>query len=314
LANAVQAARSSGSPIDHIIAATCPRALVPALLGELNAEGATLAGRLRRLGMPVHGPVVVREGLCVPLGAVCSPAMLETRLFDDLARRTATGDSYLAALIDRRLSRPLTRLLVRTRATPSQITVASLLVGLAGALALATTSYAGRLGGVLLLIVSTVLDCVDGEVARARLEQSPSGAGLDLVGDYVVHLATFAGLGIGLARQGLSPSSVWAASALFLGVIAAMIVIHGLFIQPALARGGDLHWFEDGDSLRGTPVARLVEKLASRDYTYVLLVLALAGRLEWFLPAAAFGAWGLVAGLTGYWAFRRRGLGIAVTR
>jgi phosphatidylglycerophosphate synthase len=195
--------------------------------------------------------------------------------------------------------------MLRLPLTPSQITLLSVLVGLAGAAGLATVSYAGRVVGVLGLIASVVLDCVDGEVARARFQQSAAGARLDVIGDYAVHLAVFLGLGIGLARQGLPPAGVRAVIVLILGVVAAMAVMHALFVRPALARGGDLHWAGDDQSLRGTPVATLAERLASRDYTYLFLVLALAGHLEWFVYAGAVGAWVFVLGLVGYWLYRR---------
>ncbi|MGH7267117.1 MAG: CDP-alcohol phosphatidyltransferase family protein, partial [Candidatus Rokuibacteriota bacterium] len=260
---------------------------------------------LRRVGCHAPG-VPPADGLYVPLDAAHPPAVLETILLDHLARRTVAGDGYLAALVDRRLSRPVTRRLLRWPVTPAQITLASLVVGLVGAAGLATVSYAARLGGVLALVLSLVLDCVDGEVARARLEHSPTGARLDLIGDYVVHLAVFAGLATGLARQGGHPLTAWVALALVGGVAAAMVTVHALLIRPALARGGDLHWEGDGRSLRGTPLATVVEKLASRDYTYLLLALALLGRLEWFVYATAAGSWAFVAGLLGYRAYARR--------
>ncbi|MBI2467653.1 MAG: CDP-alcohol phosphatidyltransferase family protein, partial [Candidatus Rokubacteria bacterium] len=230
---------------------------------------------------------------------------LERGLLDHLARRTAVADSFLATLIDRRLARPVTRLLLARPVTPSQITLASVLVGLLGAAGLATVSYPLRVAGLLALVGSIVLDCVDGEVARARFEESPAGARLDVIGDYVVHTATFAGLAVGLARQGLSPVGAWALVGLILGVAAAMATMHALFVRPALRRGGDLHWSGDAESLRGAPAAVVIEKVASRDYTYLLLLLALLGHLEWFLYAAAAGSWAFVAGLLAYRGYRR---------
>jgi len=281
----------------------CPPGVLPRLLEEIESRAA-VPDALRGAGMsaePAPG-----EGLWVQPSPGDGVATLEARLLDHLATRTAAGDSYLAALIDRRAARPLTRLLLPWRITPSQITLASLAVGLLGALGLATTSYGGRLAGVLLLVASIWLDCVDGEVARARFEQSAAGARLDVLGDYLVHLAVFTGLGVGLARQGLGLSAAWAGVGLVAGVATAMAVLHALFVRPALARGGDIHWAGDGESRRGTPVARVVEKLASRDYTYLLLVLALVGRLQWFVYAAAVGSWLFAAGLIGYaWTCRR---------
>jgi hypothetical protein len=184
--------------------------------------------------------------------------------------------------------------------TASHVTTLGIALGLLGAAGLATVSYWGRLGGAALLVLSGVLDCVDGDLARARLAETPEGARLDVLGDYIVNLAAFAGLATGLLREGLPPGGGWAALALLAGVAAAMTVVHGLFIGPALRRGGDLHWPGDARSLRGRPVAAVVERLASRDYTYLLVVLAAAGRLDWFLYAGAGGAWAFTAALTAY--------------
>jgi phosphatidylglycerophosphate synthase len=238
-------------------------------------------------------------GLAVPLETAGSPTWLERALLDHLVGQ-ATSDSYLAALIDRPLSRPLTRLLLRTPVGPSHVTLLGVATGLLGAAGLATVSYWGRLGGVLLLVASLVLDCVDGDLARARLAQNPVGARLDVVGDYLVNLAVFAGLAVGLLREGLTTEAAGAALGLMTGVGAAMAAVHVLFIRPALQRGGDLHWAGDSRSLRGRPGATVLEKVASRDYTYLLLTLATVGHLDWFLYAAAVGAWLFTAALFGY--------------
>src|SRR5262249_12949387 len=170
---------------------------------------------------------------------------------------------------------------------------------------LGTTGYATRLAGVLALVVSIVLDCVDGEIARARFETGVAGAWLDVAGDYVVNLAAFVGLGIGLWRAGLPVAGQWAALALVGGVALAMLATHLVFVRPTLSQGGDLHWAGVGDGRRGSRVAPVVEKLASRDYTYLLLVLALVGHLEWFLYAAALGSWLFAGGLVAWPALRR---------
>ncbi len=290
----------AAAPSGRLRLAVCPGTLLPALLGELDGGRRSLTEALARVG-GLDGPAVpLGDGLYAPLDAAHPPAALQAALFTDLARRTAAKDSYLAALIDRRLSRPVTGLLLRLPITPSQITVASIVLGLLGAAGLGTVSYAGRLGGVLALVGSIVLDCVDGEVARARFQQSAAGARLDVIGDYVVNFAAFLGLAIGLARQGLPPGGGWAILALVAGVATAMGTMHRLFVRPALAQGGDLHWAGDGEGFQATRVAAFVEKIASRDYTYLLLVCALLGHLEWFLYASAVGAWAFVAGVLGY--------------
>jgi phosphatidylglycerophosphate synthase len=212
----------------------------------------------------------------------------EDCLLDALAVQIAGTDSYLSALIDRRLARPLSRRLLGTDLSPTQVTLAGVAVGLAGAAGLAGASYPARLAGAGLLVLSLVLDCVDGELARGRHQASRAGARLDLAGDYAVHLAVFVALAVGLARRGVSPAGLVAAVLAVAGMVASMVAVHRRFIGPALAGAGDLHHpVRPGD----TPLDGLLEKVASRDYTYLLLLLALVDRLEWFVYAVAVGAW-----------------------
>jgi phosphatidylglycerophosphate synthase len=307
---------------DVLVDAVAAGALRSARPGPVRTAGGRLVGAVRVDADGVDGldrdespspdrstepGTRITEGLAVPLADAGSRDGLERALLDHLADRPA-GDSYLAALLDRPMSRGVTRLLLRTPVTPTHVTLLGIVAGLLGALGLATVSYWGRLGGVLLLIVSLVLDCVDGDLARARLDENRMGARLDVIGDYLVNLAVFAGLAIGLWREGLPPGGGWAALALVGGVGTAMATIHVLFIRPVLRRGDDLHWAGDAGSLRGKPGASVLEKLASRDYTYLLLLLAIVGHLEWFLYAAAGGAWLFTAGVLAYALFvRRRG-------
>jgi len=142
---------------------------------------------------------------------------------------------------------------------------------------------------------------VDGELARARFEQSPSGARLDLMGDYLTHLAAFLGLGIGLARQGSPRLAAWAAVVLFAGVGVAMTLMHIRFVRPTLARFGDIHKGGKAETDGAGPRTVVVERLAGRDYTYLLVGCALVGHLEWFLYAAAVGSWVFVVGLLWDW-------------
>jgi phosphatidylglycerophosphate synthase len=281
--------------------AVAPGDTVAALVGALSG-GQALEGALRSLPalQGVADPVLLAEGLFLPLDSTHPPSVLTAALLEQLGRRATATDGYLATLLDRPVSRRLTRWLLPRPVTPNQITVASLVIGLVGGLGLASVSYAARLGGVLALLASSVLDGVDGEVARARFEQTAAGAWLDLFGDYVVHLATFAGLAVGLARAGLSRGLVAAAGALVVAVAVAIVAMHRLVNGPALARSDDLHDPDVTAGLRGTRVIERIEKLAGRDYVYLLLLFAVLGRLDWFVSAAAIGAWGFVAVLLVY--------------
>jgi phosphatidylglycerophosphate synthase len=289
-----------GLPPDEVGAAVVPADAVRPILRKVAGGARSLGAALAAIGARLEPAVPAPGALVLPAAADRPIAALERALLDHQRRRTVRADGYLAIWIDRRLARPLTRLLLRSPATPAQITLAGVAAGLLGAAGLGMVSEPGRLLGILSLVLSGVLDCVDGEVARARLEESAAGARLDLAADYLVHLATFVGLGVGLVRQGLPPAGRWAVLALVIGVGAAMALMHAAFVGPLLARSGrSLHPAAPAPGRRG-PVETVVEKMASRDYVYVLLLCALVGHLEWFLYAAAVGAWAFVAGLLGY--------------
>jgi phosphatidylglycerophosphate synthase len=301
----VQVIRLPGPHPRPVWAARCSGPVVSTLVDHLKSGTLTLDEAWKVEGMPAAMPIQALEGLCMPFDADHPAGVLTDALLLAQARKAAATDGYLAALLDRHISRFLTRRLLASPVTPNQITIVSIVVGLAGALGLATVSYAARLAGVMGLLASSVLDGVDGELARARREQSPLGARLDLAGDYMVNFTAFLGLGIGLGRQGLPPYGLWAALVLLLGVIAAMLTMHVLLNRPALRASVDLHGPREREGLAAAPVMTVVEKIAGRDYTYVLLVAALAGRLEWFLYAAAAGAWAFVGGFLAYSSCRR---------
>ena len=102
-------------------------------------------------------------------------------------------------LINTYVLRPIAGLFVRaiygTGITPNQVTVASIIAGLAAALVyLNGHSIAVACAG-LLVTLKDVLDSVDGQLARAKQEYSRLGRFLDSIGDFVVNLALFASVG-----------------------------------------------------------------------------------------------------------------------
>lgn len=133
--------------------------------------------------------------------------------------------------------------------------------------------------------VSAIVDCVDGDVARSVFKESPLGKWLDLVGDQVVHAAVFVGIAVGLWRSGLhGPFLALGGSAVLGGLIAFGVVVRGM-------------------TRKGEPnrrLQRLIDGATSRDFSVLVLALACAHHLEWFLWMAAVGShvfWVLALGL-----------------
>ena len=191
-------------------------------------------------------------------------------------------DGLVDAYLNRSCSRLLTRLFLRTPLTPNQITILSFLTGLLGASCFLLGSYGGSVLGALLLQFSTVLDCVDGEVARVKMLESPLGEWLDITLDTVVHIAIFLGVGVAVWKQdGL------AAAPLLGGLLAAAAFISFPLVTRA-EKTEDAGRERDG--WEDVWIEKMVAGLTSRDYSLLVLLCALVGKLAWFLWAAAIGA------------------------
>jgi len=104
-------------------------------------------------------------------------------------------------------SRYIARWCARRGLTPNQVTTASLLTALIAAGSAATGTRGGYVVAGVLLLLSFVLDCVDGQIARYALKYSTLGAWLDATFDRAKEYAYYAGLALGAARGG---DDVWA--------------------------------------------------------------------------------------------------------
>lgn len=105
----------------------------------------------------------------------------------------------------RRASPYVTRWMIGLPISANQITVVMIVVGLAGAGALAIAGLAGALICFVAIEVYLLLDCVDGEVARWRGTTSIKGKYLDRVGHYLVEAALLAMYGVHAAGTWASP-------------------------------------------------------------------------------------------------------------
>jgi phosphatidylglycerophosphate synthase len=86
--------------------------------------------------------------------------------------------------------------------TPTSLTLVGFAVKLAGAAAIAVGSPAAIVAGFVLLQVSQVLDSMDGTLARARRQASPTGAFLDKLTDAVGLFAICAAVGARAVADG----------------------------------------------------------------------------------------------------------------
>jgi 1L-myo-inositol 1-phosphate cytidylyltransferase / CDP-L-myo-inositol myo-inositolphosphotransferase len=191
-------------------------------------------------------------------------------------------DGQVDTYCNRKLSRPITRWLLRTPLSPNHITVLSCLIGVFGALCFLPGGYWGPVLGALLLQFSVVLDCCDGEVARVKFMESPLGDWLDNVCDTVVSLAIFLGMGVAVWRNGAASHAL---------VLAVLLALGGSLAFPLVTLAEKTE--EAGNRRSGWEdmlIKKLLVSLTTRDFSVLIMASALTGQLGWFLWGAAIGA------------------------
>jgi phosphatidylglycerophosphate synthase len=163
--------------------------------------------------------------------------------------------------------------LVRAGVAPNQVTTMRLLVGLSAAACFAAGTPGWRLAGVVLFVVSFILDRADGDLARATGRSSPAGHTYDLVSDTVCNALTFVGLGVGLTS---SPLGFWAVPLGLLagGGVAAVLLLVMRVERLHGARAAELKGiarFDPDDAVLIVPI------LIALDAAQELLVAAAVG-------------------------------------
>ena len=246
----------AGAPVLRVMPETAHR-LVASL-----AAGEPLGSALMRHVEATRLKQVTASGLCFSARAPGDLAEAERLLYAGLGTDNDTGvDEYL----HRRLSRGLTRILVRTPATPNQVSLLSLGIGLSAVWAFWHATPVSAAVGVVVYLAACVVDHSDGEVARLTFQESRLGAHLDWAIDTVIHsglvlgMAISAGPGVATTVIGVVGSAGVALSALFARYLPREIAV-------------------------GETVGGALKNMGNRDLFYLLLLGFVL--LRWAAPAA----------------------------
>ena len=198
----------------------------------------------------------------------------ELRLARTLREETVAKDAPLARAIDRKISWRLSYRLANTAITPNQVTIANTFVGLTCAWLFSMPSYWIRLAAALIFLISITIDGVDGELARLKMCESDFGGKLDMITDNIVHVALFIGLFTGCYRASQSSAYLMLIPIVLIGFAScAASTFYAFRMRGAVASS----WLDK------------VDRWSGRDFGYLLVVLAVINRLEWF-------AWGTAVG------------------
>ncbi|MBI2529334.1 MAG: CDP-alcohol phosphatidyltransferase family protein [Candidatus Rokubacteria bacterium] len=231
-------------------------------LWALLAAGAGLGAALMRHVEETRPKLRPAGGLFVRVTAEADRRDAEAALYASLG---TDDDTAVDRLIHRRCSRPITRVLVQTRATPNQVSAASLLIGLGAASGFCQGTPLAAVLGLGLYSLAVVLDHVDGELARLTFQETRFGAALDWTIDTVVLSLVVLAMGLSAGR---GPGAVAMGFLGALGVTLSALVARYLPRKIAV-----------GETIGGA-----LKSMGNRDLFYLLLLTFVL--LTWALPAA----------------------------
>jgi CDP-L-myo-inositol myo-inositolphosphotransferase len=193
-----------------------------------DARTAVLAGPARDL-VPYVNDLSAAANLpriAAPVGALFDGSTRRSRRkagWNILLRTGKTTDGWVSRHCTRPLSRPISFLLLSLGFKANDASILTLLIGLATAALALHPGYLALAGTGILFQFTSVLDGVDGEMARATLTESKYGALLDTVVDQVTYLACFIGVTIGWIREGAGRSALLWTVTIVVGIVVSLL-------------------------------------------------------------------------------------------
>ena len=291
--SAARAAKVGGDEYDAVVVAARSDARRLAAAAEPGAFAAALAGFAAPPGVATTDLPYL--GFCVPAADRRALRRAEWRLLWSLRK---PADGIAAKLLNRRISLPITRLLMRTWVHPNLVTAGAFLCAVAGGILIALGGWANGVWGMLLVEAGSIADGIDGELSRLRYQGTRLGQWMDTVVDDASNVAYVSGITVALWAAG----ATWAA---WLGIVSLAAFVINQATQyvliAAVYRSGDLAaipWmFQSSQFLSSSPkgflprVKATVPKMLKRDFAVTAFVgFALLGRLDFILLVFAAGA------------------------
>ncbi|MGE5412997.1 MAG: CDP-alcohol phosphatidyltransferase family protein [Syntrophomonadaceae bacterium] len=216
----------------------------------------------------------------VPFAAASDLPRAEKHLLRGLIK---DEEGFMSRHFDRSISLAVSRRLANTSVTPNQMTYVAVLIGLFGAPFFLSSRPSVQVIGGLLFLLHSILDGCDGELARLKFQESRWGGVLDFWGDNVVHVAVFAAMGVGLARQTGKAWALWCGVSAVLSTAASTWFVY----RRTMTGPKDGPLYTSVATHSDTALSRLTDAVSRRDFIYLVLIMSIFGVADWFVVSSA---------------------------
>ncbi len=224
-------------------------------------------------------------------------------LIDDKDFRAATRlakqqildntEGYIARNINKKVSIPMSTVLSRTGIHPNYLTIFNLIIGVLSSVFLLFNSYWYTVLGGCLFQLASVLDGVDGEVAKFTFKTSKIGSWLDTITDNST-LFLFLGAASHLYYKNFEGlTALIYVAIIFIGSFTMLHVMFRYLKRHSSSRSLVTYDKEFIQKLpKNDPVVFIVNTLKyltkKEFFSFVFLGIALTGRIYYLVPLAAF--------------------------
>ncbi len=257
-----------------------------------------------------HAPADVAELSQAADAARCESDGWQVRVEDDASADEAADrlwnscrksvDGVVSRYLNRHISLAISRRIAATGVKPNHISIVTFSLGALAAIFAGIGGYMWFVLAGLAYQLNSVVDGVDGELARVKYEFSLLGEWLDTLSDDTKDVLFYGGLGIGAWRtwefpiEGLGPETwLWLGAVAVVGKLVSMVAYYTWLIAH---KRGDLlafEWsFEDEDkepSALSSAMANL-KYLTKNDFIcFAAMWMAILGALPYFLFVVAPG-------------------------
>jgi len=203
-------------------------------------------------------------------------------------------DGFVSRVVNRPISRRVTRLLLKFPIHPNACTIAIFVLPLVACIFFIRGNYLSVVIGAAIFQVFSILDGCDGEIARAKNLESKFGERLDYFCDFIASLLYVLALGLGLHRstEGIVCAVLITANECFLRAGRSQSAIASSDLDESFYARHHVMIGHSGLLNLGERFVWWLFQLTKRDMAIVVfLVLALLGLANWILLL-----WIIVAG------------------
>lgn len=201
-------------------------------------------------------------------------------------------DGIVSRHLNRHVSIFISKRIANVDISPNAITMFTFVLGVAAMLAAARATYLWLLVGAALLQLNSILDGVDGELARVRFQGSKLGQWLDTVCDDLANTMFYGGVAYAAWVTPTLPRYLaWCGAG---AVVGSALTMTMYYAELARLGSGDFYALDVGQHVERTgwwgAVQRGARYVTKRDFfVFSFLVAAALGVLPYILPIMAAG-------------------------